>query len=231
MSSLIEDVCDLLDSYNGRDKVVRLACYTCKLYGCIKDEKPWQTAGSRLSSARMMLRLFDDIPMIRHTYNYGLGKHEATTTAAFLGVLANIVDQAFLPVEKACWLYDVGVLKLSNDTAYKLETVSTALWAASLFISLIQTSRSMQKLWWSRQCLQRASEDGGADAKKNLDVRLALEGVVTGKLCLDITHAVSCLPAGWLWGESIGSTKVSAIATTSSVIGIAMYFAKKRLLK
>lgn len=56
-------------------QVVRLACYACKLYGCAKDEKPWQKAGSQLSHARMLLRLFDDIPMIRHTYNYGLGRH------------------------------------------------------------------------------------------------------------------------------------------------------------
>ncbi|XP_075976304.1 peroxisomal membrane protein 11C-like [Anticarsia gemmatalis] len=231
MSSIVEDVCELLDSYNGRDKVVRLACYACKLYGCVKDEKPWQKAGSQLSSARMMLRLFDDVPMIRHTYNYGLGRHEATTTAAILGVIANMVDQAFLPVEKACWLYDVGVLKLSERNAEILDTVSTALWAASLFISLIQTSRTIRQLWWSRDCLQNSSEDGGADARKHLDVRLALQGVTAGKLCLDITHAVSCLPAGCLWGEKIGATKVATIATTSSVIGIAMYFAKKRLLK
>lgn len=231
MSSITEDVCELLDSYNGRDKVVRLACYTFKLYGCLTDNKPWQTAGSRLSNARMMLRLFDDIPMIRHTYNYGLGRIESSKIAATLGVLANVVDQAFLPVEKACWLYDVGVLKLTPETAEKLETISTSLWAASLFISLLQTTRAIQHLCWSRNCLQTLSENGGADAKLKLDIRLALQAVVAGKLCLDITHAVSCLPAGWLWGEKIGSTKVAAIATTSSVIGIAMYFARKRLLK
>lgn len=230
MSSVVDDICDLLDSYNGRDKVVRLACYACKLYGCVQEEKPWQVAGSRLSTARMMLRLFDDVPMIRHTYNYGLGKHEATKAAAILGVIANLVDQAFLPVEKACWLYDVGALKLSDKTAYQLETFSTMLWAGSLIISLVQTSSSIRKLWWSRECLQQASEDS-ADARKHLDVRLTLESIVAGKLCLDITHAISCLPQGWLWGEKIGSTKVAAIATTSSVIGIAMYFAKKRLLK
>ncbi|KAJ0177635.1 hypothetical protein K1T71_006508 [Dendrolimus kikuchii] len=231
MSSLIEDVCELLDSYNGRDKVVRLACYAFKLYGCIIDDKPWQTAGSRLSNARLMLRLFDDIPMIRHTWTYGLGRHESSKYAAILGVLANAVDQAFLPVEKACWLYDVGVLKINPKAAETLETVSTGLWAASLFICLLQTSRSIRQLWWSRDCLQNSSEGGGADARKNLDVRLVLQAITAGKLCLDITHAVSCLPDGWLWGERIGGTKVAAIATTSSVIGIAMYFARKRLLK
>ncbi|KOB74736.1 Peroxisomal membrane protein 11C [Operophtera brumata] len=188
-------------------QVVRLACYAFKLHGCLKGEKSWQAAGSRLSNARMMLRLFDDIPMIRHTYLYGLGRHESSKTAAFLGLLANAVDQAFLPVEKACWLHDVGILKLSPKTADTLE------------------------LWWSRDCLQNTSENGGAEARRNIDIRLGLQSVVAGKLFLDITHAVSCLPEGWLWGEKIGSTKVAAIATTSSVIGIAMYFARKRLLK
>ncbi|XP_050677778.1 peroxisomal membrane protein 11C-like [Leptidea sinapis] len=229
MSSMIEDICELLDSYNGRDKVVRLACYTLKLYGCLKEEKSWQAAGSRLSNARLMLRLFDDIPMIRHSYNYGLGKHESSKIAAVLGVLANIVDQVFLPVEKVCWLHEVGVIKLSQATADRLEVVSTALWAAGLYLSLIQTIRSMRHLWWSRDCLQ-CSEDGG-EARRNVDLRLSLQTVTSLKLVLDITHAVSCLPAGCLWGEKIGSTKVAAIATTSSLIGIALYFAKKRLLK
>ncbi|CAH0723968.1 unnamed protein product, partial [Brenthis ino] len=228
MSSILDDICELLDSYNGRDKVVRLACYTCKLYGCVQGEKSWQTAGSRLSNARLMLRLFDDIPMIRHTYNYGLGKHESSKIAALLGVLANAVDQVFLPVEKACWLNEVGVLELSPQTANRLEIVSTALWAASLYISLIQTFRSLRHLWWSRDCL--SSEDA-YEARKNFDTRIMIQTITAGKLCLDITHAVSCLPAGWLWGEKIGSTKVSGIATLSSVIGIGLYFARKRLLK
>lgn len=228
MSSIIDDICELLDSYNGRDKIVRLACYTCKLYGCVQGEKSWQTAGSRLSNARLMLRLFDDTPMIRHTYSYGLGRHESSNIAALLGVLANMVDQTFLPVEKACWLYDVGILKLSATTADKLELLSTALWAASLYISLIQTFRSMRHLWWSKNCLN--SEDA-YEARKNLDNRLLIQSVTAAKLCLDITHAVSCLPSGCLWGEKIGATKVSAIATLSSVIGIGLYFTKKRLFK
>lgn len=99
------------------------------------------------------------------------------------------------------------------------------------FLFLLRTSRSIRQLWWSRDCLQNTSEDGSAIAKKNLDVRLTLQTVVAGKLCLDIVHAVSCLPNGWLWGEKIGATKVACIATTSSVIGITMYFAKKRMLK
>lgn len=52
------------------------------------NEKPWQTAGSKLSNARMMLRLFDDIPMIRHTYNYGLGKH--VSKKSFLTLMCTI---------------------------------------------------------------------------------------------------------------------------------------------
>ncbi|CAH2234428.1 peroxisomal membrane protein 11C-like [Pararge aegeria] len=225
MSSVVEDVCELLDSYNGRDKVVRLACYTCKLYGCLRGEQAWQTAGSRLSGARLMLRLFDDIPMIRHTYNYGLGKHESTKIAAVLGVLANIVDQTFLPVEKACWLHEVGVLRLSAPAASRLEVLSTVLWAASLYISLIQTARAMRHTWWRRDCLRAGA------ARRQLDARLWLQGGAAAKLALDLVHAGSCLPRGWLWGARLAPAHVAAAASLSSLAGIALYFARKRLIK
>ncbi|KAL4714680.1 hypothetical protein ACJJTC_012597 [Scirpophaga incertulas] len=229
MSSVIDDICELLNSYNGRDKVLRLACYTFKLYGCLKNRKEWQAAGSRLSTARLMLRLFDDIPMMRHIYNYGFGKHETSTIAAILGLLANIVDQMFLPVEKACWLHDVGILKLSDDMAYRLETLSTALWAASLYIALVQTGQSIKQLCWSRECLQSTESDSAV--RRSIDRRVALQTATAAKLCLDLVHAVSCLPRGYLWGEAVTPTKVAAIATTSSLMGIALYFVKKRFVK
>jgi hypothetical protein len=87
----------------------------------------------------------------------------------------------------------------------------------------------MKQLCWSRECLQ--SSEGASEARRGVDVRLALQAATAAKLCLDLAHAVSCLPRGFLWGEAIGSTKVAAIATTSSLMGIALYFAKKRLVK
>lgn len=99
-----------------------------------------------------------------------------------------------------------------------------------ILFSFNRTLQSIQRLLWTRDCLQQ-SEDKCSDAKKKLDVRIILQFVTAGKLCLDITQAVSCLPEGWLWGERIGATKVAAIATSSSVIGLVLYFAKKRLLK
>lgn len=56
-------------------QVVRLACYSLKLYGCLRGDKGWQKAGSQLSHARMLLRLFDDLPTLMGTLSYGLGKH------------------------------------------------------------------------------------------------------------------------------------------------------------
>lgn len=230
MSSVVDDICELLNSYNGRDKVVRLACYAAKLYGCMTNNDGWKTAGSKLSATRMTLRLFDDVPTTRYTISYGLGKNESSKASAFLGLISNVVDQVFLPVEKALWLHEVGVLKLGEKTADSLDLLSTTLWAGGLYISLLQTLGSMRHHLWSRSCL-RKSENGGSELKKNLDIRLVLEIITVFKLLLDITHAVSCLPQGYLWGERIGNTKIAAIATTSSVIGISMYFAKKRLLR
>lgn len=63
---------------------------------------------------------------------------EPSKTAALLGIIANAVDQVFLPVEKALWLHEVGVLKFDEKTADRLDVFSTGLWATSLYISLLQ---------------------------------------------------------------------------------------------
>lgn len=99
-----------------------------------------------------------------------------------------------------------------------------------LFVCL-RTLRSIRHTWWSRECLRAEAASAASAARRQLDARLLLQAGAAAKLLLDITHAVSCLPRGVLWGERIGAARVAAIATISSVAGIALYFARKRLLK
>lgn len=51
------------------------------------------------------------------------------------------------------------------------------------------------------------------------------------RLSLDLTQAVSYLPPGWLWGGRLQTWHVGALGTTSALIGIYQYFAKKKLKK
>ena len=69
----------LLSTYSGRDKLVRTSSYVAMLLsGATKGaaSKKFGTVATQLSAARVVLRLFDDLPMWKAvTSKYGLGKH------------------------------------------------------------------------------------------------------------------------------------------------------------
>lgn len=49
------------------------------------------------------------------------------------------------------------------------------------------------------------------------------------RLSLDIVHAVSTLPKGFLWSSSLKTWQVGLVGTLSSVLGLYQIFAKKNL--
>lgn len=51
------------------------------------------------------------------------------------------------------------------------------------------------------------------------------------RLSLDLVHAGSTLPGGFLWGGKLESWHVGLIGTVSSFIGLYQYFAAKSLAK
>lgn len=117
------------------------------------------------------MRLFDDLPMLKHTLEYGLGKNviehlckycinvlstrisfqklsltftylfliqEPDRVFSFLGVLGNVVDQLFFPIEKVCWFGECGVIKLTDKQMNLFDTINTVFWATSLYITLLR---------------------------------------------------------------------------------------------
>ena len=71
----------VLESYRGRDKIMRLISYVCTLLGgsiqhtrFIRLAQKFFRVGEALSDCRVVLRLFDDLAMLNYTLNYGFGK-------------------------------------------------------------------------------------------------------------------------------------------------------------
>ncbi|NP_001384244.1 peroxisomal membrane protein 11C isoform 2 [Gallus gallus] len=71
-----------LESYRGRDRVVRALCYGCQLAGgaLAGTQSPAEglpgsllAVSAQLSSCRTVLRLLDDFAMLSHSRAYGLG--------------------------------------------------------------------------------------------------------------------------------------------------------------
>ena len=69
---------DILSKTAGRDKFIRTTQYALMVVaGSSKGPLVNKLAGvaKQLSSARLVLRLYDDLPMLKGLLKYGLGSH------------------------------------------------------------------------------------------------------------------------------------------------------------
>ena len=91
--SLSDTLVEWLSRHDGRDKIIRLLCYGSLLVGSsdririalapimtkstyVSLKKSLAVFASKLSETRRVLRLFDDLPMLKYTLHYGLGDRE-----------------------------------------------------------------------------------------------------------------------------------------------------------
>lgn len=58
---------------------------------------------TKMSQTRANLRLLDDIPMIQYSLDYGWGEKEPDKLMAAIGVMTNVIDHIYYPVDKICW--------------------------------------------------------------------------------------------------------------------------------
>ena len=68
----------LLKKYAGRDKIMRTVCYTAvMLTGPSRGKvaRDLTVLAKHISTARMITRLFEDLPSWVTTWGYGLGEH------------------------------------------------------------------------------------------------------------------------------------------------------------
>ena len=79
--ALLDKIVDLLESYRGRDKTIRLLNYMSYLIGGSLErlrgkgnDMKMASIAQELSNLRVMLRLFDDLAMLKFTISYGTGK-------------------------------------------------------------------------------------------------------------------------------------------------------------
>lgn len=81
-----------------------------------------------------------------------------------------------------------------------------------------------------RQNIDKLENEKAVTLKK-LEAKERMEMISVFRLTLDFIHASSTLPDGYLWGGKLSNFTVGAIGSTSSLIGLYQYFARKRLAK
>ncbi|KXJ82848.1 hypothetical protein RP20_CCG010676 [Aedes albopictus] len=233
MSKALNEVCDMLDTYTGRDKIVRTLCYTTKLASGMYASKDPDFAkklaifSSKMSQTRATLRLFDDLPMLSYSLSYGMGSKEPDRIMGLIGFITNIIDHVYYPVDKICWMIEYKLLNVENPT--KWDTVNSIFWVASIYLNLMKTIRSYTVMEQHKAHINKPVNES-SQAVKMLLIKQRMELISIVRLTLDLVHAGSTLPKGMLWGGKFESWHVGLIGTISSFIGLYQYFAKKRII-
>ncbi|XP_069674973.1 peroxisomal membrane protein 11C isoform X2 [Periplaneta americana] len=209
-----------LNSHSGRDKVMRTLSYTTKLAETLvtseESATKLRTISAQLSACRTVLRLFDDIPMLHYTLTYGLGNEEPDKISSILGVLTNVADQLYFPLEHVAWAADHRLVSFRSTYWW---TASTTCWAMSLYFSLLKTLRSLGILEYHKRCLKGIDGEANVAMAQLLAQQRSLLFTAIRYLG-DLAQAVHYLPEGILWGGKLEKWHCGVLGLVTSLIGI-----------
>nr|XP_007993229.2 peroxisomal membrane protein 11C isoform X2 [Chlorocebus sabaeus] len=195
-----------LESYRGRDRLIRVLGYCCQLVGGVLVEQcPTRSevgtrllvVSTQLSHCRTILRLFDDLSMFVYTKQYGLGAQEEDAFVRWVSVLGNLADQLYYPCEHVAWAADARVLHVDSSRWW---TLSTALWALSLLLGVASP-------------LPRGK-------RRAMEAQMQSEALSLLSNLADLANAVHWLPRGVLWAGRFPPWLVGLMGTISSILSM-----------
>ncbi|NXT26835.1 PX11C protein, partial [Syrrhaptes paradoxus] len=217
-----------LETYRGRDRVVRTLCYGCQLAGgalarlqASPETAPGGLPGSllavsaQLSGCRTVLRLFDDLAMLSYSCGYGLGPKDEDGLVRGLSVLCNLADQLYYPCEHVAWAADAGVIRAGSQKWWML---STGLWACSLLLGILRSLRILFRLRRKLQQHKRSTSSPPSQKEVRAQVKAEVLSILAGMA--DLANAIHWLPPGFLWAGRFPPWLVGLLGTVSSLVGI-----------
>lgn len=251
MLSKLSKVLAVAGTYQGRDKIVRLITYL--LYIARGSAQRQKKNGDlsvvveakisiliqELSNLRVMLRLFDDLYMLKFSLSYGLGSKEKDNCCRYLQVLQNMADQMYYPIEHIAWARD---LKICKGDSSQLWDVGCGLWVMSLTFGIMKTLRKLCLLEKQEQACKNAydkpqpSDQNGTQSRKcskcstpcpgcrcaarpvaDLRAKQTYLLIDLVENVADVINGIHWLPQGFLWASKMSSQSVGIFGTISSL--------------
>ncbi|XP_036995893.1 peroxisomal membrane protein 11C [Artibeus jamaicensis] len=216
-----------LESYRGRDRLIRTLGYSCQLVGGVlvghcpaRSEVGTRllVLSSQLSHCRTILRLFDDLAMFLCTRQYGLGAEEEDILVRCLSVLGNLADQLYYPCEHIAWAADTKILPVDSARWWVL---STAFWGLSLLLGIARS------LWMVLKLRQRLRSPSPAftsqlprSQRRAMRAQMQSELLTVLSNLADLANAVHWLPPGVLWAGRFPPWLVGLLGTISSLLSM-----------
>lgn len=239
----METYVSLLQSVPGRDKVMRATGYGAVLLSGIfnaNSSTRLLTLAKHISSARIILRLFEDIPALKSTLKWGC--EELDLTSRVCTVVSNVAMQMFYLSEHLAWAGDAGLVPLKRTKSWW--TTNVICWIVSLLSNLAKSFRKIQLLKDKRRLLLRQHEifllEGqsskssahGKDGLKAYEERMTTEVLNLVKNFFDFVIAVSMLPwKGFLWAGKSTPKRNALFGLISSVASILVVLRGTREVK
>ncbi|XP_006970261.2 peroxisomal membrane protein 11C isoform X1 [Peromyscus maniculatus bairdii] len=225
--ALLNSLASSLESYRGRDRLIRTLGYCCQLVGGVLVEQcPSRSdmgrrllvVSAQLSHCRTVLRLFDDPAMFVYTKQYGLGTEEEDIFIRWLSVLSNMADQLYYPCEHVAWAADAKVLQVDSARWW---TLSTALWILSLLLGVVRSLwtalKLRQKLW---SLTGTFTSQLPRSKRRAMEARMWSEVLTLLSNLADLANAVHWLPRGVLWAGRFPPWLVGLMGTISSLLSM-----------
>ncbi|XP_063146729.1 peroxisomal membrane protein 11C isoform X2 [Candoia aspera] len=222
------DLVSVLETYRGRDRVMRTISYGCQLAGgiLVTRRQPGEASlgqsllavSAQLSHCRTVLRLFDDLAMLSYSCQYGLGNKEEDGAVRWLSIFSNVADQLYYPCEHMAWAADAEIIHAHSNRWW---TLSTTLWGFSL---LLGTARSLRILLLLRRKQHTESRDFFQKAKAEMH----MEALTIIRNLADLANAIHWLPSGVLWAGKFSPWFVGLMGSISSFIGIYLHYERGR---
>ncbi|XP_048251335.1 peroxisomal membrane protein 11C-like isoform X1 [Haliotis rufescens] len=230
--SLLVDCVKFIETYRGRDKIIRLCSYAAMLVGGDNTSPISEKArviGRELSACRVILRLFDDLPMLAYNLQYGLGSKEKNPCLRVCELGSNLVNQLYYPIEHIAWCADKQLLTIKSGSFWLAGLI---LWAISLTLQAVKCLLTIARLKRSANRLKKQRYLDGQDqyyenSEQREELWLQLHGVQADifsqyllllQSMADLLNAINWLPKGWLWGGRFGAAKSGLFGLASSLI-------------
>ncbi|XP_064644941.1 peroxisomal membrane protein 11C-like [Lineus longissimus] len=222
---LLDDISQFLCTWQGRDKTIR----TCSFgLGFISGVFPTQqqklgAIQGQLSSCRVVLRLFGDLPVWLHCVDYGLGAKEKHPLMKVLGVINNVFDLLYFPIEHIAWLGDLRVVDVNSSKWWRLGIIT---WGLSLWTGIVRSLLMIYSMRLVRAKLIKQKKYGALDgSEENMNRHLAelihkerIEVLLLVQRISDLLNAIHWMPEGFLWAQKLSKTWSGLFGLISSSV-------------
>jgi len=220
MAASFATVVKLLETYRGRDKIIRTTAYlSCLLAGYARNNSQLSerllVIYNELNMCRAVQRLFDDLSMLALSLRYGIGKSEKDGLQRLLSILSNLVNQAFFPIEHVAWAAQKKIISIPPGPWW---FGSLLAWIISLCINILKSSLKVINL---QSILMQEHKKQGSNAKtKELQNLKKMEYLSIVASSADLGLAIHWMPGSVLWSGKLSNTAVGTLGVTSSLCGI-----------